>query len=36
MDTQLKRGIVEVCVLAALLGKDSYGYQIVKDLSRYH
>ena len=33
LDTQLKRGIVEVCVLAALLGKDSYGYQIVKDLA---
>ena len=32
MDTQLKRGIIEVCVLAALLRKDSYGYQIVKEL----
>jgi len=33
MDTQLKRGILEVCVLSALLPADSYGYQIIKDLS---
>ena len=32
MDTQLKRGLLEVCVLAVLLRADSYGYQIVKDL----
>jgi len=33
MDIQLKRGILEVCVLAELEKGDSYGYQIVKDLS---
>ncbi len=35
MDTQLKRGILDVCVLSALLQADSYGYQIVKDVSPY-
>ena len=33
MDTQLKRGLLEVCVLAALRKEDSYGYQIIKDVS---
>lgn len=33
MDIQLKRGILEVCVLKALEKQDSYGYQIIKDLS---
>ena len=32
METQLKRGSVEVCVLTALLKEDSYGYKIIKDL----
>ena len=35
MDIQLKRGIQEVCVLSALLSADSYGYQIIKDVSPY-
>lgn len=35
MDTQLKRGIVEICVLAALLKGEAYGYQLVKDLEGY-
>lgn len=35
MDIQLKRGILEVCVLSALLSEDSYGYQIIKDVSPY-
>ena len=35
MDNQLKRGLLEVCVLAAIRSKDSYGYQIVKDISPY-
>ena len=30
---QMKRGLIENCVLAALARGDSYGYQIVKDLS---
>ena len=33
MDAQLKRGLLEGCVMAVLLRADSYGYQIVKDLS---
>ena len=33
MDTQLKRGILEICVLKALQKEDSYGYRIIKDLS---
>lgn len=33
MDTQLKRGILEICVLAVLAKGDSYGYQIVSDLA---
>lgn len=32
MDTQLKRGLLDVCVLAAIKDGDSYGYQIVKDV----
>ena len=35
MDIQLKRGILDVCVLAAIKDKDSYGYQIIKDLRPY-
>ena len=33
MDAQLKKGLLEVCVLTALQAKDSYGYQIIKDVS---
>ena len=34
MDVQLKRGLLEVCVLSVLVrGGDSYGYQIIKDMS---
>jgi len=32
MDMQLKRGLLDVCVLAAIKNGDSYGYQIVKEL----
>ena len=35
MEAQLKRGLLEVCVLAALRQEDSYGYKIVKDVSEY-
>lgn len=34
MDPQLKRGLIEVCVLKVLSEGDSYGYKIIKDLSR--
>ena len=33
MDIQLKRGLLEICVLAALSGGESYGYRIIKDVS---
>ena len=35
MDIQLKRGLLDVCVLAAIKNEDSYGYQIVKDMKPY-
>ncbi len=35
MDIQLKRGLLELCVLAAIKDKDSYGYQIIKDMKSY-
>ncbi len=33
IDPQLKRGLLDVCVLSVLRREDSYGYQIIKDLS---
>ena len=33
LDPQLKRGLLETCVLAALCRGDSYGYQLIRDLS---
>lgn len=35
MDIQLKRGLLDVCVLAAIRGEDSYGYKIIKDMKPY-
>lgn len=35
MDIQLKRGLLEVCVLAAIKSEDSYGYKIIKDVKPY-
>ena len=35
MDVQLKRGLLDVCVLAAIKDEDSYGYKIIKDLKPY-
>ena len=35
MDDQLKRGLLDVCVLSAIKNEDSYGYKIIKDLSPY-
>ena len=35
MDIQLKRGLLDVCVLAAIKNKDSYGYKIIKDMKPY-
>lgn len=33
MDTQLKKGLLEICVLAVLDREDSYGYKLTKDIS---
>ncbi len=35
MDAQLKRGMLDVCVLAAIKNEDSYGYKIIKDMKPY-
>lgn len=35
MDAQLRRGVLDVCVLRALCEGDSYGYRIVKDISPF-
>lgn len=33
MDAQLKKGLLEVCVLAAIEKEESYGYKIISDLA---
>ena len=35
MDTQLKRGFLDIAVLTSIKQKDSYGYKIIKDLKPY-
>lgn len=35
MDIQLKRGLLDICVLAAIKFEPSYGYQIIKDMKPY-
>ena len=35
MDIQLKRGLLDICVLTAIKNEDSYGYKIIKDLQPY-
>jgi len=35
MDIQLKRGLLDICVLAAIKDEDSYGYKIIKDMKPY-
>lgn len=34
MNTQLKKGILELCVLAVLDKKDCYGYELVNEISK--
>ena len=31
MDAQMKRGLIEACILKLLLQGDSYGYQLVRE-----
>ena len=35
MDAQLRRGLLEICVLAAVRAHDSYGYQIIREIEPY-
>lgn len=35
MDIQMKRGLLDVCVLAAIKNEESYGYRILKDMPPY-
>lgn len=35
MDIQLKRGLLDVCVLAAIKIGESYGYKMIKDMKPY-
>ena len=35
MDIQLKRGLLDAAVLAAIKDADSYGYKIIKDMKPY-
>lgn len=35
MDIQIKRGLLDVCVLAAIRSEESYGYRIIKEMQPY-
>ena len=35
MDAQLKKGLLEACVLVSLKKEESYGYKIISDISPY-
>lgn len=35
MDTQFKKGVLELCVLSLINKKDYYGYEIVQSLAQY-
>lgn len=35
MDIQLKRGMLDACVLAAIKNGESYGYKIIQDMKPY-
>ena len=35
MDIQIKRGLLDVCVLSAIKNEPSYGYKIIKDINPY-
>ena len=32
LDPQMKRGLLEICILSALNRGDSYGYKLIRDL----
>ena len=35
MDAQLKKGLIEICVLCSIEKEESYGYKIISDLAPY-
>ena len=35
MDIQIKRGLLDVCVLASIKNKPSYGYKIIRDIKPF-
>ncbi len=35
MDAQLKKGLLEVCVLKSIAREESYGYKIISDLAPF-
>ena len=35
MDAQMKKGLLEVCVLSAIRDEESYGYKIISELGPY-
>ncbi|MBR4657838.1 MAG: PadR family transcriptional regulator [Clostridia bacterium] len=35
MDVQLRRGLIEICVLAAMLRGPTYGYKLIRDVEPY-
>lgn len=35
METQLKKGLLDVCVLTAIMNEDSYGYRIIETIKPY-
>ena len=35
MNTQFRKGIIEMCILALIAGKDCYGYEIVQHIAHY-
>ena len=35
MDNQMKRGLLDACVLASIKNAPSYGYQIIKDMKPF-
>ncbi|MEB3025608.1 MULTISPECIES: PadR family transcriptional regulator [unclassified Parvimonas] len=34
MDTQIKKGLLDLCVLSFLMDRDMYGYEIVQNISK--
>ena len=34
MDTQIKKGLLDLCVLSFIMDRDMYGYEIVQNISK--